>query len=80
MRREADSSQPMPRARNHIAALTEQHERQSTKIAELERLIAEVSWILPGFLRAGLMSSYRIPQRESQTLNLPPLPLHPSRR
>ena len=43
MGRETYSSQPMPRARNHIAALTEQHEKQSTKIAELERLIAEVS-------------------------------------
>jgi len=79
MGRETYSSQPMPRARNHIAALTEQHERQSSKIAELEKLIAEVSWISPISFRAELMSSCRIPPKESQTLNLPPLPLHTSR-
>jgi hypothetical protein len=32
----------MPKARSHIAALAEQHEKQSQKIEELERLIAEV--------------------------------------
>jgi hypothetical protein len=35
-------SRPMPRARNHINALAEQHDRQLQKIAELEKLIAEV--------------------------------------
>lgn len=35
-------SRPMPRARNHINALAEQHDRQLAKIAELEKLIAEV--------------------------------------
>ena len=35
----------MPRARNHIAALTEQHQKQSRKIVELEKLIEEVSCI-----------------------------------
>jgi hypothetical protein len=38
----ANGSRPMPKARSHIAALAEQHERQSQKIEELERLIAEV--------------------------------------
>jgi Tfp pilus assembly protein PilN len=36
-------SRPMPRARNHIAALTEQHQKQSQRIVELEKLIEEVS-------------------------------------
>jgi len=38
----ANISRPMPKARNHIAALAEQHDKQSQKIEELERLIAEV--------------------------------------
>jgi hypothetical protein len=38
----AYDSRPMPKARSHIAALAEQHEKQSQKIEELERLIAEV--------------------------------------
>jgi hypothetical protein len=38
----ANGSRPMPKARSHIAALAEQHEKQSQKIEELERLIAEV--------------------------------------
>lgn len=40
--RDTDSSKPMPKARKHISVLAEQHEKQSRKIEELERLIAEV--------------------------------------
>jgi hypothetical protein len=39
-------SRPMPRAINHIAALTEQHQKQSRRIVELEKLIEEVSIVI----------------------------------
>jgi hypothetical protein len=38
----------MPRARAHIAELLQAHERQFERIAELERLISEVS-LIPSF-------------------------------
>jgi hypothetical protein len=56
----AYDSRPMPRASNHITALAEQHEKQSQKIAELERVIAHVS-TQSSFTVLVLISSYRTP-------------------
>ncbi len=70
----------MPRARNHIAALTEQHQKQSRKIVELEKLIEEVSQINRERLYS-MCTDYKLskPSQASDQTPLSPAPLGSSR-
>ena len=70
----------MPRARNHIAALTEQHQKQSRKIVELEKLIDEVSQINRERLYS-MCTDYKLskPSQTTDQTPLSPAPLGPSR-